>query len=785
MANLNNATLFGKYCGICLAMLMLAITSQANAQQADKVTTYQDENGWKLQVNGEDFYIKGVVWGYAPPGTNYSYSIWNQPEDLIKKVVDKEFSLMKAANINAIRTFGLVPAKWVTYIYEQYGIMSLINPLFGRYGATIGGVWKPNTNYQDELTRETLKADFIKVVEQYKDVPGVLMFALGNESNYGLSWSSFEIENLPEGEQNKEKARFLYSLFGETIDAARKIAPDHLYTIVNGDIQYIDLIAEYGKDWDLLGTNVYRGSSFEGADGASLWADVKQKLDTPVVFMEFGSDAFNARDFREDQAAQANYLRMQWQEMYAKSYGNGAEGNSIGGFVFEWRDEWWKYKQTENLDVQDRTASWGNGGYKFDFVEGQNNMNEEWFGITRIGKLTNDGVYLSEPRAAYDVLASIWALDPYRGNGSELSTQIREMNMDYFNLKSEVRALKSAQEESQKFQMTGGSIKAEMLIKGKDNELDIDGENALIFEDGQMLFLDFAFQPTNNIKGDFTLNVLANVVESDFEFRYGDRGKQLEVRVLEDDATLPTETGFKSNERIELYDFQATYEGENYNLETFYHVPRYHWMQQGDFYGLLRETTDMSGQDIWNSKAPYGVEYEGKNSMKGLKIVAGPEVYWGANPKAIIKYEFDAGGVDYAVMHAEDIAQREESSSNTEATVRQSRQTTIYAKTDLTEGMTLELGGIVASSEKVGDRYDRFVGSNDGSRIVIDEISDSDTLGFKTKLTFNVTGSTEAYFGLNYAGLVANGGATLKEWGLSCLIPNWVTRKKLRVVYDL
>ena len=62
--------------------------------------------------------------------------------------------------------------------------------------------WVPFTDYSDELTRATLKTDVLEIVERYKNTPGVLMFALGNESNYGLSWSSFEIENLPEGEQN-------------------------------------------------------------------------------------------------------------------------------------------------------------------------------------------------------------------------------------------------------------------------------------------------------------------------------------------------------------------------------------------------------------------------------------------------------------------------------------------------------------------------------------------------------------------------------------------------------
>jgi hypothetical protein len=55
---------------------------------------------------------------------------------------------------------------------------------------------------------------------------------------------------------------------------------------------------------DVLGTNVYRGPSF-----TSLWADVREKLDLPVLFFEFGSDAFNAREFREDQVAQARILK--------------------------------------------------------------------------------------------------------------------------------------------------------------------------------------------------------------------------------------------------------------------------------------------------------------------------------------------------------------------------------------------------------------------------------------------------------------------------------------------
>jgi hypothetical protein len=263
--------------------------------------------------------------------------------------------------------------------------------------------------------------------------------------------------------------------------------------------------------------------------------------------------------------------------------------------------------------------------------------------------------------------------------------------------------------------------------------------------------------------------LLANVAESNFEQRYGDRGLPLSVTVedvlIDDQGSDLVFTFQKDTERVEIYDFEASYEQDNYDLLTFYHVPRFHWGYEGDFYGLLRETTDMAGQDIWNAKAPYGFEFSGKKDLYGLKVVAGPEVYWGANPLAMVKYEFGGGaqgkamGQRYAVMFSEDIAQREDSSSASEATERQSRQATIYARTDYANGARLELGGLMASTEKEGDEYDRI----EGDDIRVDEIDYEDTLGIKGKLSFDV-GSQRAYIAMNYAGLVADGGNPLREF---------------------
>ena len=739
----------------------LLLSASFSAQAADVVTTYKDDSGWKLQVNGEDYYIKGVVWGYTPRNQNYTYNLWGESDDFIRKVLDYEFSLMKAAGINTIRSFAMIPPQWVTYIYKEHGIRTVVNPLMGRYGYNVGGRWLPNTDYSDELTRSTLKKDMLELVNQYKNTPGVLMFAFGNESNYGLSWSSFEIENLPEGEQNTAKARFLYSLFNEVLEAGKTIAPNVPFTIVNGDIQYIDLIAELMPNLDLLGSNAYRGKGF-----TSLWADVQEKLDLPVVFFEFGSDAFNARDFAEDQVAQAVVLRDQWKEMYNKAAGNGEEGNSIGGFVFEWRDEWWKYLQIENLDKQDTNASWSNQAYMFDWAAGKNNMNEEWFGITALGLPNSDGVYTARPRAAYDVLSAIWHMDPYLFKKSAFNQAIDNFNMDFYALKGEVRMLKSDNEETKKkLQFTGGRVQAEMLVKATDADLEMNGENGTEFSDGQMLFLDFAFQPSDKLEGQFTLNVLGNVADTEpMEIRYGRRGLPITVesQFIEDGDLFTQDAEINGRERVEIYDFNATYQGENFDLNAFYHTPRYHWGYEGDFFGLIAEATDMYGMDIWNAKAPEGVEFIGKNKLEGLTILAGPEVYWGANPKVVLKYDFDFGKFDFTFIHSEDVARQGESSSATGATNRQSRQTTLYAKTNLTENIKLELGGIMSANEKIDDIYDRVGDSGD---IILDQIDSDDTFGFKAKLSFPLFG-TQSYVSAHHAGLVADGGAQLKDFGV-------------------
>ncbi len=738
---------------------LLLLFNIAHAEMSDFpsiVKTYNDSNGWKLKVDNEDYFVKGMVWGYTPIGENYSYNLWANTDEQIKKILDYECNLMKKAGVNTIRQFGVIPPQWVEYIYKEHGIMTIVNHLMGRYGYTVAGKWYVWTEYDDQLTRETLIHDFIEMVNKFKDTPGVLAFALGNENNYGLEWSSFEIENLPVGERYKEKARYLYSLYNEAMKEAKKADSNHPYLIVNGDIQYLDIIKEQCIDMDILGVNSYRGVSF-----TDMWQRVYNEAGFPIMLTEFGSDAFNALTDKEEQEGQAELIKGNWVEIYNKSYGKGEEGNALGGCQFEWRDEWWKYKQTENLDVQDKHASWSNGGYSFDFVHGQNNMNEEWFGICRLAGPNNDGVYEAVPRMAYDVLREVWKIDLYNTTKEDMNQKLNGIDMEYLKMKSNLRTLTKDMDDHKAFKLTGGRLEGDIALSGKSEDVENDGKNGLDFTNGEKLFLDFAFNPTSQINGNFTLNILGNVVDLPMEQYYGKRGETyISVTNEENDNGLQVNSTkeITDNERIEIYSFEASYHADMFDFNAFYHVPRYHWGYEGDFYGLMREATDMDGMDIWNAKAPYGVEFIGKKGLNGLTVVTGPEIYWGANPKAVVKYNFDFLGSKWTFIHSEDFAQADASATATEATEKATRQTAISFENELIPGVKLEAGYLMSGTEKIDEEYSYM----DDDEIYKDQIEFKDAQGAKAKLTFSI-GAALIDFSANYAGLVADGGAALVE----------------------
>ncbi len=383
------------------------------------VNNVADENAtsFRLKIEGNDFFIKGMNWTYFPIGQTYTYSLWNQPDSVITAVLDYEMSMLQEIGVNTIRHYTGIPPKWITYIHKNFGIYTVLNHSFGRYGLTLNGKWKGKTDYADEAVKKLLLAEVKQLAKDYKNTSGLLMYLLGNENNYGLSWEGAETENIPnEDEATSIAARNLYKLFNDATVLMKQIDSTHKICICNGDLQYLDIIIEECDDIDVLGVNIYRGESFEGA-----FADVAKKWNIPVLFTEFGADAFDNKQLIEDQKSQAYYLLNNWKEIYENADGLGAANNSIGGFTFHFSDGWWKAGQTKNLSLHDSTASWNNGGYIDDYIPGKNNISEEWFGVCAKDTASNELFTPLKPREAFYVLKEIHKKDPYQIQKSDIT----------------------------------------------------------------------------------------------------------------------------------------------------------------------------------------------------------------------------------------------------------------------------------------------------------------------------------------------------------------------------
>jgi hypothetical protein len=268
--------------------------------------------------------------------------------------------------------------------------------------------------------QKILLSEIETMAKDYKNTPGLLLYLLGNENNYGLFWSGAETEDFPEDETEKmavgeKRGRPMYRLMNEASRIIKKLDSNHPVAICNGDNLFIDIIAQECVDVDILGVNSYRGASF-----TDLFKSVKEILNKPMLFTEFGADAFNAITKSEDQKPQAEYLLENWKEIYANVSGMGAYENTIGGFTFQFSDGWWKYNfdKRKNASKHDSISTWANGGYTFDLVSGKNNMNEEWFGICAKGPTDENGLYNLYPRAAYYVLKQVHGYNPINKNSN-------------------------------------------------------------------------------------------------------------------------------------------------------------------------------------------------------------------------------------------------------------------------------------------------------------------------------------------------------------------------------
>ncbi len=757
------------YTFLALLCLMLMISASAMAQ-ADRIELQEREDGWRLLVNDEPLMINGMNWDYFPIGTNYMYNVWDESPAFIRQALDYEMGLLQNMGVNAIRVYTGIPREWIEYIYDNFGIFTMLNHSFGRYGVDLNGVWMANTEYSDPRVKELLLREVSELVREFDGTRGLLLYLLGNENNYGLFWGGAETEDIPVVDRESTiRARAMYELFNEAALTMKAISDAVPVALCNGDLLFLDLIVELAPDVDIFGTNVYRGETF-----TDLFDRVAEEYGKPVLLTEFGSDAFNARTNEEDQRMQAHYKRLNWKDIYSHAAGLGRAGNSIGGFTFQFSDGWWKYGQTVDLDVHNTEASWANGGYAWDYVEGENNMNEEWFGITAKGPTNSEGFYELYPRAAYYVIMEAHKFDPYASgvNLADLERHFDDISITAAMLQArgdkaalEVERLRTIRLSrfSTMFQTfsTGGAL----ITTPEDANPDVrQFPDQQGFDHMQSFYFGIEATPSNSVRANVEFNVLGNVAQNPIdEIFYENRGRPVTLSGPQGNTTV------ESLNRFQVYSASYHWDHRYFNLEGFYRTGRYHWAYEGDFFNLYPEANYGPNIDIYNGIAPFGVEAEFKRELTGLKMAFGPQLWWGANPAILLKYQRNVGQYEITGMFHEDLDTLGDTESSFAIPQPRTRRLSLHLNRSFGR-FDVDLGGLWSGQPLNGREFQVYRETVDGTgQVFRDEIKPEDNWGGKLKIAYQ--GERINWYGQSSVmGLVARGGAdqtiTFTGWRL-------------------
>ena len=253
-------------------------------------------------VGTEKFYIRGVTYGPFRPDENGCE--YHTPE-----VVDRDFAQMKAAGLNAVRTYT-VPPRWLLDIAQRHNLRVMV-----------GLPWEEHITFLDnKKLAQDIETRVRAGVRACAGHPAVLCFTIGNE--------------IPASIVRWHGHRRVESFLKRLYLAAKAEDPETLVTYVNfPTTEYLQL-----PFVDFMSFNVY----LETREKLEAYLARLQNLagDRPLVMAEIGLDSI-----RNGEERQAEILDWQIRSTFA--------AGCAGIFVFSWTDEWHR----GGFDIED----WGFG----------------------------------------------------------------------------------------------------------------------------------------------------------------------------------------------------------------------------------------------------------------------------------------------------------------------------------------------------------------------------------------------------------------------------------------
>lgn len=383
----------------------------AQTRGGDKAKVVKYANGdWQILVDNKPFILKGITYGPTrvgespDKGTQQNWTLqdtnknnlidapfeaWvdlndNFIQDTNEPAVG-DFALMKQMGVNCIRLYHQpfkINKDVIRQMYEKYGIYIILGDFLGKYAIGSKAPWNPGTDYDNPEHRKNMLESVKEMVLEFRDEDAVLIWILGNENVYGVACNA------------DKKPESFFKFANEAALLIKSLDPKKRpVAIASGDTLYLDVFAKNSPDIDIFGSNCYRGKY----GFLDFWDEVKRVADRAAIITEYGAPSI-AKDYSmiESENFQADYHKAAWADIYCNSAGYGA-GDSVGGIVFEWLDEWWKAYAPFYHDKKALFAG--------PFLDGY--MHEEWLGVAGQGD-GKHSPFLRHLKKAYYMYEGLW-----------------------------------------------------------------------------------------------------------------------------------------------------------------------------------------------------------------------------------------------------------------------------------------------------------------------------------------------------------------------------------------
>jgi len=360
--------------------------------------------GRKLLLDGKTIFLRGVNYAPTPIGFPGRLDMLGHHDIYTRDLIN-----LRHMHVNAVKTYDYnTQVDHSGYLDAAYNNNQ--DPIY-----TIFSIWIDQSIMMSDVpisspSFQSLIDQYYQMAKQTSGHPGVIGYSIGGEMNSIMTihmksfWDKFNLLSLAvkRGMKENQASKIITTTFVDDGGLSFMMGEQHQAIV------------------DVWGNNVYQ-TDYPG----SVLPGYKRVPSTkPMLVSEYGYPyASNRGEGNEKELSLVGHRIIKETEQMHANYNETDilhEQLVVGGFVFEYSDEWWKAgdNAVHNLGLV----------RNYEFPLGY--LSEEYFGLFRAEKSTHQDQLSARPTV--QMLTDIWKHAPLKGEGLEID--VSTCNSDTSNL---------------------------------------------------------------------------------------------------------------------------------------------------------------------------------------------------------------------------------------------------------------------------------------------------------------------------------------------------------------